>query len=130
MVKNIKYKKSTIDNDIYTKVLSDVTLPYLKVYTDNDLNTTNNETEFPELTIVFEERFEMRFQEGYVLKYLIFRICQSPIRISIDQTDYIMDLVNKWFPTGKFRKVDTTFRTDSTFFFFFSSALRVPMACA
>ena len=25
-----------------------------------------------------------------------------------------MELVNEWFPTGKFRKVDTTFCTDST----------------
>ena len=26
-----------------------------------------------------------------------------------------MELVNKWFPTGKFRKVDTPFRTDSAY---------------
>ena len=25
-----------------------------------------------------------------------------------------MELVNEWFPTGKFRKVDKPFRTDST----------------
>ena len=26
-----------------------------------------------------------------------------------------MELVNEWFPTGKFRKVNTTFRTDYTY---------------
>ena len=32
------------------------------------LNTTNNETDFPELTRVFKEQFEMKVQEGSVLK--------------------------------------------------------------
>ena len=26
-----------------------------------------------------------------------------------------MELVNRWFPNGKFKKVDTNFRTDSTY---------------
>ena len=26
-----------------------------------------------------------------------------------------MELVNEWFPTGKFRNVDTPFRTDSSY---------------
>ena len=54
----------------------------------------------------------MKVQEGSVLKYLNFRICQSPLGFSVDHNDYIMDLVNEWFPTGKFRKFDTPFRTD------------------
>ena len=70
----IKYKKRTIDNDIYIKVLSDVTVYYIAVSTDDVLNTTNNDTEFTELTRVFEEHFEMIFQEGPVLKYLNLRI--------------------------------------------------------
>ena len=57
----------------------------------------------------------MKFQEGSVLKYLTFRIYQSPLGFSVDQTDHIMELVNDWFPNGKFRKVDTPFRTDYTY---------------
>ena len=57
----------------------------------------------------------MKVQEGSVLKYLNFRICQSPLGFSVDHTDPIMELVNKWFPTGKFRNVDTTFWTDSLY---------------
>ena len=39
----IKYKKRKIDNDIYIKVLYYGTVLYLTVYTDDVLNTTNNE---------------------------------------------------------------------------------------
>ena len=54
----------------------------------------------------------MKVQEGSVLKYLNFRIFQSALGFSVDQTDHIMELVNEWSPTGKFRKVDTHFRTE------------------
>ena len=57
----------------------------------------------------------MKLKEGSALKYLNFRICQSTLGFSIYQTDHLMELVNKWFPTGKFINVDTNFRTDSTY---------------
>ena len=57
MVTIIKYNKIKIDHAIYIKVLFDGTVSYLTVSTDGVLNTTNNETEFPELRIVFEESF-------------------------------------------------------------------------
>ena len=50
----LKYKKSTIDNDIYTKVFTYGKVFYLTVSTDDIFNTTNNKTAFPELTIVFK----------------------------------------------------------------------------
>ena len=112
MVTIIKYKKSTIDHAIYIKVFTDVTVYYIKVSTDDVLNTTNNETAFLELTRVFKENFEIKLQEESVLKYLNFRIFHYPLGFSVDQTDHIMELVNEWFPTVKFRKVDTLFRKD------------------
>ena len=115
MVTIIEYKKSTIDHAIYIKVFDDGTVSYITVSTDDARNTTNNENAFPELTRVFKEHFEMKVQEGSVLKYFNFRICQSPLGFSIDQTDHIMELVNEWFPTGKFRNVDTRFWTDSSY---------------
>ena len=57
----------------------------------------------------------MKVQEGYVLKYLHFRICQSPLGFSVDQIDHIMELVNEWFLNVKSIKVDTTVRIDSTY---------------
>ena len=55
------------------KVFSDVTVSYITVSTDDFINTTNNETEFPELRGFFEEHFKIKVQEGSVLKYLKLR---------------------------------------------------------
>ena len=57
----------------------------------------------------------MKVQEGLVLQYLNFRVFQSPLGLSIDQTDRIMEVVHEWFPTGKFRKADTPFGTESSY---------------
>ena len=57
----------------------------------------------------------MKFQEGSVLKYLTFRIFRSPLGFSIDQHYHIMELLNEWLTTGKYRKVDTPFMTDYTY---------------
>ena len=84
-------------------------MSYLTVSNDGVLNATNNEKAFTELTRVFEEHFEMKVQEVSVLKYLNFRICQYPIGFSIYHNDHIMEIVNEWFPTEKFRNVDTPF---------------------
>ena len=111
----LKYKKSTNDHAIYIKFFTDGTVSYLAVSTGDALNNTNNETEFPELTRVSDEHFEMKVQEGSVLKYLNFRIFQYPLGFSVDKTDHIMEIVNEWFPTRKFIKVDTPFRTDSAY---------------
>ena len=69
-----KYKKITTDHVSYIKVFSDGTVSYLIVSANDVLNTTNNATEFTELKRFFEQHFEMKVQEGYVLKYLTFRI--------------------------------------------------------
>ena len=86
----LSYNKITIDHSIYIKVFADGTVSYLTVPTDDFLNTNNNENAFPEQTRLFKEHFEMKLQEGSVLKYLNFRIFQSPLDFSIDQTDHIM----------------------------------------
>ena len=57
----------------------------------------------------------MKVQKVSVLKYLNFRIFQSPLGLIIYQTDHITELVNEWFPTGKFRNVDTPFWTDRSY---------------
>ena len=94
MVTIIKYNKITIDHAIYIKVFYDVTVSYPTFSTDYVIKITNNETSFPELRRVFEEHFEMKVQEISVLKYLNFRIFQSPLGFSVSQTDQITKLVN------------------------------------
>ena len=68
MVPFFKYNKGTIDHDIYIKVFSDVTVSYIIVSTDDVINTTNDEIEFPGLRRVFEENFEVKVQEESVLR--------------------------------------------------------------
>ena len=115
VVSILRYNNITIDHAIYIKVFIDGTVSYLTVSTDNVLNNTNNETKFTKLTIFFIEHFEMKVQEGSVLKYLKFLIFQSPIGFSFDYTDHIMELSNEWSPNGKFIKVDTPFITYSAY---------------
>ena len=62
MVTILKYKKITVDHAIYIKVFTYVTMYYSTFYTDDVLNTTNNEIELSELTRVFGENFEMKVQ--------------------------------------------------------------------
>ena len=95
MVTIIRYTKSTIDHAIYIKVSSDVTVSYLKFFTDDVINTTNNKKSFNELTIFFEEQFEMKVQEGSVYNYLNLRISQSPLGLSVEYTDQITELASK-----------------------------------
>ena len=111
----LKYKKSIIDHAIYIKFFTDGTVSYLTVSTYDVLNNINNDTAFPELTIFLKEHFDMKLQEGSVLKYLNFLIFRSPLGFSVDQNYHTMELVNEWFTTGKLRKVDTPFRTDSAY---------------
>ena len=110
----MKNKKMKIDLDIYINALFNRIVPYLTVYSVDIINTANNETAFPKLIRVFEECFEMKFQEGFLLEYLNLQIFQFPLGFSVDQNDHIMELVNKWFTSGKIRKIDTSFRTEST----------------
>ena len=47
------------------------TVSYLTFSTDDFLSTTDNETKFTELRRSFEDSFEIKAQEGYILKYLL-----------------------------------------------------------
>ena len=67
MVTIIKYKKITIDNDIYIKVLSDGTVSCLTVSTDDVLNTTNNEKAFPEQRIFFKKLLVLKSKKDLFL---------------------------------------------------------------
>ena len=47
--------------------------------------------------------------------YLHIIILQSPLGFAIGRTDHIMELLNEWLSTIKFRRVDTFFRKDYTY---------------
>ena len=59
----IKYKKSTIDHDIYIEVLYDGAISYFTVSTDDGLNITTNYTVFTGPRKMFQGSSENKFQE-------------------------------------------------------------------
>ena len=63
----IKYKKITIDHAIYIKFFSDETASYFTVSTDDVLNTTNNETSFPEITIFLKKNLRWKSKKDISL---------------------------------------------------------------
>ena len=64
---------------------------------------------------VFLETFEIKKQEGSVLKYINFRILLSHLVFSIHRSDNIIELVYEWFPDGNFWKFHTPFHTNSKY---------------
>ena len=68
MVTVTKYEKIIIDNAIYIKLFSYITVYYLKVSTDDILNNTNNKTYFPELLKVFKGSTDIKIREVSDLK--------------------------------------------------------------
>ena len=59
--------------------------------------------------------FRLNSNKDISLSTLIFSVFQYPLGFSVYETDQIMKLINEWFPTGKFIKVDTNFRIESTY---------------
>ena len=100
----MKYNESKIYYSILTKVLSDGNVSCLTVFTDDFLNTSNNETDFPELKSCLKNHLRLKFQKYLCLNTWIFGLYKSPLGFSIDKTDHIMELVNKWSQAGNIEK--------------------------
>ena len=62
MVKIIKYDKIIIDHAIYIKVLYDITVPCITVFTYDVLKISNYDTSLPELRRFLEEAFYIKVQ--------------------------------------------------------------------
>ena len=88
---------------------------FFTVSTDDLINNTNNDSAFTETKKIFEEAFEIKIQEGSVIRYLKIRIYLSPLGVSIYQTYNIMDLVNGWLLYGEFINLDTPYQEDYTY---------------
>ena len=88
----------------------------LAVQTDDLLIATNSSTLKNEVLQTLTAAFKVTTQEGSVIKYLNFRIIQSPHGISIDQTNHILDLVNSHIPKETLLgDVNTPLRSDRKF---------------
>ena len=82
VVKIIKYIKIKIDHAIYINVFYDGTVSYTTFSTDDILNTTNNETEFPELKIFLRNILRLKFNRDLSLSTHIYEF-SSLLLISV-----------------------------------------------
>ena len=89
------------------------------VSTDDLLVASSHDELFTRLHDYLVRFFDITVKQGMKLSYLNFRIIQSSLGISYDQTEHILrTIVHKFFPpesTTKLKTVHTPFRTDSQF---------------
>ena len=90
MVQILEYKKIIIVDAVNVKLFSGFTVSYIIVSMDDVLNNINDDEFLQDLKRVFKETFEIKTQEGSVLKYFSFRISQYRLGLDIDQTDHLM----------------------------------------
>ena len=67
VVTNIKYKKITSEHAIYIKIFSGRKVSYLMVYTDDFLNTTNNNIAYPDLRRVLKKILILNYKKDISL---------------------------------------------------------------
>ena len=72
---------------------------------------------FDDLGVQLQKFFELRTQSGDVLKFLGIRIIQSDAVITMDQGEYVFDILEQYFGSDvdKVKTVTTPMRTDSDF---------------
>jgi hypothetical protein len=92
---------------------------FLALATDDFLVLTDDRELFLALKSGLEKLFKFTLQEGSVLRFLNLRIIQSPDRISIDQTDHVVDSIIKPYfklrDVSKLVRITSPFPTDTSF---------------
>jgi hypothetical protein len=66
---------------------------FLALATDDCLVLCDDQSQFLYLKAKMEAIFEVTLKEGAILRFLNLRIIQSPVGISIDQTDHIVETI-------------------------------------
>ena len=85
----------------------------LAIQTDDLLIATNSENMRDLVINTLQKAFQLTSQGGTILKFLNFKIIQSPHGISADQTSHIDEMLRKYFPPGtKVGKTETPLRSD------------------
>jgi hypothetical protein len=92
---------------------------FLVLATGDCLVVCDTRQQFLDLKSKMEALFEVTLQEGAILRFLNLRIIQSPVGISIDQTDNIAEnVLDPYFQdhdTADLRSITSPFPTDTSF---------------
>ena len=106
---------TSVDNGIYVMCNKDKLL-ILAIQTDDLLISTNDDNLKDLVISTLQQAFQVTSQGGTLLKFLNFRIIQSPHGISADQTAHIDEVLGKYFSNGTHvPKTDTPLRSDRKF---------------
>ena len=108
--------KSIVDHGFYTKSLDDNQKLLVSLATDDLLVSVPKYTYAEDLIQFLKQYFSLTVQRGPILKFLGIRIVQTDIAISLDQSEYIFELLRKHFGTtvDHIKTVSTPMRYDNT----------------
>ena len=107
----------TVDHALFVKYLGDNKWFYCLISTDDVLCSYPHASYFHDLMRYFNEYFNLSIQEGPVLSYLNMRIIQTEHIISLDQAEYIFDMLVSYFGPDitRIKTASTPMRSDSAF---------------
>lgn len=90
---------STVDHAFFVKCYEGPPkrYHYVGVATDDLLNSAPSWQHFDDLRKYLEMHFELTVQTGKILQFLGNRIIQTDMGVSVDQAEYLFDLVSKHF---------------------------------
>jgi len=115
VLKQLHIHPTSVDKGIFVFMYKN-TLVLLAISTDDILLFTKHEEIYHKLQKQLQAAFGTTTQTGHTLHYLNYRIIQSPHAISIDQTDFIISILDLYLPrNAKCPRIDTPLRTDKQF---------------
>ena len=111
------FKRSTVDHALFVMNVGVNKWFYCLISTDDLLCSYPNEECFNHLYSYLNEYFGLSIQKGNVLTYLNMRIIQSNEIITLDQADYIFELLVSYFGYNidKVKTCATPMRADAAF---------------
>jgi len=105
----------SVDNGVFV-FLNKQSLILLAISADDILIFTKYEDFFNKIKTKLNAAFGVTSQQGSIIHYLNYQIIQSTRAISIDQSMFILDIINHYIPANtKCPKIDTALRTDRQF---------------
>ena len=115
----IKYGmiRSTVDHGYMVKCLDNGEYIYISIATDDLLVSYLHQQTFNDLVKYLEKYFELTVQNGQVLKFLGIRIIQSDIGISLDQGEYVFEILEYFWglDLDKIKTLTSPMRYDSAY---------------
>ena len=117
ILKKYGFDRSTVDHAFLIKKYDDGSYFYICLATDDLLCAFKTYKHFEDLNAFLKQYFNIVAQVGHILTFLSLRIVQTNHAISIDQGEYIFDMLVKYYgrDVERIKTVTTPMRSDSQF---------------